>query len=103
MNAGVIGVGLVVATTDQSLQNGDVLTDPPNGFVGITAQHAVIFLSSRQQATQLINWAAAFGDGYSVGVGVEVPGTFDKFEPASASSALLIVDDWANIEIVNWT
>lgn len=103
LNAGVLGVGLVVATTDQSLQNGDVLTDPPTGFVGITAQHAVIFVSSRQHAMQLLDWAAAFGDGYSVGVGVEVPGTFDKFEPASPSSALLIVDDLANIEVVNWT
>lgn len=103
LNAGVLGVGLVVATTDQSLRNGDFLTDPPTGFVGITAQHAVIFVSSRQDAMQLLDWAAAFGDGYSVGAGVEVPGTFDKFAPVSPSSAVLIVDDFANIELVNWT
>ena len=103
LNAGVLGVGLVVATTDQSLQDGDVLTDPPTGFVGITAHHAVIFASNRQNAAQLLGWAAAFDDGYSVGVGVQVPGTFDKFEPASPSSAVLIVDDWSNIDIVNWT
>lgn len=103
LNAGVLGIGLVVATTDHSLQNGDVLTDPPAGFVGITAEHAVIFVSSRQDAMQLLDWAAAFGNGYSVGVGVKVPGTFDKFEPASPSSAVLIVDDLANIEVVNWT
>jgi hypothetical protein len=63
----------------------------------------VIFVGNRQNATQLLDWAAAFDDGYSVGVGVVVPGTFDKFEPASPSSAVLIVDDLANIDIVNWT
>ena len=103
LNLGMLGVGLVVATTDQSLQNGDVLTDEIDGFVGITAHHAVIFVSRRQDATQLLDWASAFDNGYSVGVGVEVPGTFDKFVPASPSSAVLIVDDIANIDVVNWT
>jgi hypothetical protein len=102
LNAGVLGVGFVIATTDQSLKDGDVITSTMTGVIGITAQHAVIFVASHE-AVQVPEWVAAFDTGYAVGVGVKVPGTFDKFEPANPLSVLLILDDLANIEIVNWT
>ncbi|HEV8398233.1 MAG TPA: hypothetical protein VGQ18_00190 [Gemmatimonadales bacterium] len=105
LNNGVMGVGLVVATTDHLLKDGDSLPNRPPTFdiLGVTAQHAVIFLASQPDTLQVPTWATAFDTGYTVGVGVKVPGTFDKFVPVSPSTALLIIDALANIEIVNWT
>lgn len=105
LNNGVLGVGFIVATTDQSMQDGDTLTSSSDmtSVIGLTAQHAVIFINGHPDSLQVPTWAAAFDSGYSLGVGVKVPGTFDKFVPASPSSALLIIDALANIEIVNWT
>jgi len=52
----------------------------------------------------LVLLAADSCQGYSVGVGVEVPDeVFDIFVPASRSSPVLIIDDLANIKVVNWT
>ena len=105
LNNGVLGVGLVVATTDPSLRDGVVIDNRTHltGLVGVTGQHAVIFLGTQPDTIQMPTWATAFDTGYAVGVGVKVPETFDKFVPASPSSALLIIDALANIEIVNWT
>jgi hypothetical protein len=106
LNAGALGVAFLLATTDQSLKEEDVITGSSGmtHFIGITAQHAVIFVASHQDVVQLPDWAAAFDTGYAVGVGAKVPGeVFDKFLPASPSSTLLIVDDAANIHVVNWT
>jgi hypothetical protein len=105
LNSGELGVAFIVATTNQSVKDGDVITSATQLAtpIGITAQHAVIFVASHQQGVQLPAWVDAFAPGYSVGVGVKTTGIFDAFQPASASSLLLIVDDLANIEIVNWT
>jgi hypothetical protein len=105
LNVGVLGVAFVIATTDQSLKEGDVITggSAMTNLMGITAQHAVIFVASQQEAVQVRDWVAAFDTGYAVGVGVKVPGGFDQFQPANPLSALLIFDDPANIEVVNWT
>ena len=104
LNNGVLGVAFLIATTDQSLTDGDSLTGSSSTaqIIGVTGQHAVIFVD--HQDTLYVNtWVPSFPTGYSVGVGVKVPGTFDKFEPVSRSSPILIIDDLANIEIVNWT
>ncbi len=106
LNNGVLGVGLVVATTDASMKDGDTLTSrsPVTSIIGLTPQHAVIFVNGHPDTTQVPTWATDFDSGYSVGVGVHVPGVvFDKFVPVSPSSALLIIDALANIEVVNWT
>lgn len=104
LNNGALGVGLVVVTTNQSLRNGDDVADiPESDIIGVAGQHAVIYVGDRQQAAQFRAWVAEFATGLSVGVGVKVPGDFDKFEAASASSVVLTIDDLANIEIVNWT
>ncbi len=106
LNNGVLGVGFIVATTDQSMKDGDVFSSgsSPTNVIGITGQHAVIFVNGHPDTTQVPKWATEFDSGYSLGVGVKVPGSvFDKFVPASPSSALLIIDALANIEIVNWT
>lgn len=105
LNHGVLGVAFLIATTDQSLKDGDSLTGSSSTaqIIGVTGQHAVIFVD--HQDTLYVNtWVPSFPTGYSVGVGVKVPGSvFDKFEPVSRSSPILIIDDLGNIEIVNWT
>jgi hypothetical protein len=103
LNQGVLGVAFIIATTDQSVQVGD--SSPQfTGIIGITGQHAVIFVQNRGSVPPG-TWIDAFEDGYSVGVGVKALPTevFDKFAPTSPSSPVLIIDDPANIEIVNWT
>lgn len=105
LNAGEVGVAFLVATTNQSWTDGDSLgsSSDVSGVIGVTGQHAVIFMRS-DTAAQLCGWCATFGLGYSVGVGVELPDeVFDIFVPASRSSPVLIIDDLANIKIVNWT
>ena len=102
LNRGMVGVAFIIATTDQSMQAG-IMTSPSTGIIGITGQHAVIFVQNRDTSLRT-TWVAEFADGYSVGVGVKVPGeVFDKFQPTSSWSPVLIIDDLANIEIVNWT
>ena len=105
LNHGVLGVAFLIATTDPSLKDGDILTggSSTTGIIGVTAQHAVIFVD-HQDTLYANTWVPSFPSGYSVGVGVKVPGSvFDKFEPVSRSSPILIIDDLGNIEIVNWT
>lgn len=103
LNAGVLGVGVVVVTTNQALRTGDdINTIPQSEIIGVAGQYGVIYVGDSQQ--QLPGWAAEFPRGYAVGIGVKVPGAvFDKFEPASRSNVVLIIDDLANIDIVNWT
>jgi hypothetical protein len=99
---GNLGVGLVLLTTDENLQEGRV----PAGYnyaasvVGVTEQHAVIYVESPSQYS---DWAAAFRRGYNVGRGVDLAGPFDGFTPVGLGSMELIIDDLANIDTVNWT
>jgi len=104
LNAGGLGVGFIVVTTD-AWEDGDVITSSSQttGVLGLTGQHALIYVVD-SDATQVRDWAGTFDTGYSVGVGVEVPGEiFDQFVPASRSSPVLIIDDPSNIKVVNWT
>jgi hypothetical protein len=107
LNASELGVALIILTTDQSLADGDIINNasPLNGLLGVTGQHAVIFVRNHEAARQLRDWVVLFDTGYSVGVGVKAPAgaVFDTFQPASPSSPLLIVDDLANLDVVNWT
>jgi hypothetical protein len=68
--------------------------------VGITL---VIFTTPPEQAAQYRGWAPDLEAGYGVGAGIQVPGDFDRFDPATSSSVVLIIDDLQNIEFVNWT
>jgi hypothetical protein len=104
LNAGALGVGIILVTTNQSLQNGDDLTTvAATELIGAAGQFGVIFTTTPEQASQYRGWAADFEAGYGVGVGIQVPGDFDRFDPASPSSVVLIIDDLQNIEFVNWT
>lgn len=105
LNRDALGVGFIIATTDQSMHVGDVITSSSQmtGVIGITGQYAVIFVQNRDTLTT--DWVSRFDDGYSVGVGVPAspPEVFDTFAPTGHSSPVLIIDAMGNIEIVNWT
>ncbi|MFN2563546.1 MAG: hypothetical protein ABR499_00875 [Gemmatimonadaceae bacterium] len=100
----ILGVGLVILTTDPNLREGRV----PDGYnygstvIGVTGQHAVIYLNEDPPRFGS-DWPSNFRRGYNVGRGVDLPGTFDGFAPTGLSAMELIVDDLANIETVNWT
>ena len=102
LNLGGLGVGIIFATTNQAVGNGfDIGRSPPGQLIGAAGRHGIIFIGD--QAIQDPQWATQFNSGYGVGVGVDVENDFDRFEPAAASSVVLIIDDLANIDFVNWT
>jgi len=104
LNDGALGVGIIVATTNQSLRDGDDLSSiPETELIGAAGQYGIISVTNPEQAALYRGWAAQFETGYGVGVGVQVPAEFDRFEPASPSSVVLIIDDLQNIAFVNWT
>jgi hypothetical protein len=105
LNGAVLGVGMVVVTTNQAIGTGDDLsTIPQSDIIGVAGQYGVIYVADPDKATQVRGWAAEFPRGLSVGIGVSVPDSaFDKFAPESPSNVVLIIDDLANIHIVNWT
>ena len=102
LNLGSLGVGIAFATTNQAVGNGfDIGRSPPGELIGATGRHGIIFIGD--PAIENPQWATQFNTGYGVGVGVDVENDFDRFEPAAASSVVLIIDDLANIDFVNWT
>lgn len=104
LNNGALGVGIIVATTSQSLQNGDDISSiPETELIGAAGRYGIIFVTTPQDAAQYRDWAAEFDSGFGVGVGVEVPGDFDRFEPVPPSGVVLTIDDLQNIDFVNWT
>jgi hypothetical protein len=101
LNSGVLGVGILLVTTSQSIANGDDVSSlSEEELIGAAGQYAIISVTNPDGVE---GWAAQFEAGYSVGRGVEVPGDFDEFEPVSSSSVVLIVDDLENIDFVNWS
>jgi len=104
LNAGALGVGIVVVTTNATVSTGDDLEDiPEEDMLGAAGWYGVIYVGDPAAAEQVRIWSADFDSGYGVGVGEEVPGSFDRFVPTNASSVLLIIDDLSNITFVNWT
>ena len=102
LNFGGSGVGVVFATTNQAVGNGyDITRSQPGQLIGAAGRHGIIFIGD--ESIQNPQWATQFEGGYGVGVGVDVQNDFDRFEPAAASSVVLIIDDLANIDFVNWT
>lgn len=100
-----LGVGLVLLTSNQEIQPGDdVASLAPEEILGLAGWHAIVYINGDPAAVaSAVSWAGAFTTGYGVGSGVEVQNDFDRFEPLGAGAVQLIVDDLANIPIVNWT
>jgi hypothetical protein len=104
LNAGALGVGIIVVTTNATVSTGDDLEDIPEAeVIGAAGWYGVIYVGDPAVAEQVRAWSADFDSGYGVGVGEEVPGSFDRFVPTSVSGVLLIIDDLSNITFVNWT
>jgi hypothetical protein len=102
---GALGIGVILLTTDPDLRDGPLAASADyyaSTIVGVTGQHAVIFMGT-DPSQYGADWAASFRRGYNVGRGVDLPGLFDGFAPVSFDSMQLIVDDLADIELVNWT
>ena len=100
--SGSLGIGFLIVTTNTTVGTGDAIDNIPNTeLIGAAGMYGIIYVAD--QTAQVLSWAADFPIGYSVGIGVTVPGTFDKFAPTEADSPILIIDDFANISFVNWS
>lgn len=98
------GLGLVILTSNQKLGgriDGDAFA--PDGFIGISANHAVIFLDGNFESLEDSGWFKAFNQGYNVGRGLDLPEpeVFDIFQPVSPESMQIIIDDPRNIKFLN--
>lgn len=103
LNAGVLGVGMVIVTTDQTIRAGRAPDALAAAMLGATPRHAVIFRRGALPTGVTIDWVDAFPQGFGVGRGVDRTDTFDDFEPVGASAMELIVDSLDNMDFVNWT
>jgi hypothetical protein len=102
LNTGGLGVGIIVATTNPSVGNGFHLDQlSPSELVGAAGRYGIIYIADPN--IQIPLWATAFTPGYGVGVGVDEVNGFDIFQPTSQTGVVLIIDNLANIDFVNWT
>lgn len=105
LNGGRLGVGILVLTTNAAIGEGDDIEDLPDAdLVGAAGAYGVIYVAGDPaDAAGIRAWAADFPTGFAVGIGQEVPDDFDRFVPIDPSAVVLIVDDIANIDFVDWT
>jgi hypothetical protein len=102
LNTGGLGVGIIVATTNPAVGNGFHLDQlSPSELVGAAGRYGIIYIADPN--IQIPLWATAFTPGYGVGVGVDAVNGFDIFQPTSQTGVVLIIDNLANIDFVNWT
>jgi hypothetical protein len=102
LNTGGLGVGTIVATTNPAVGNGYHLDRlSPSEVVGAAGRYGIIYIADPN--IQIPQWAAAFTPGYGVGIGVDVVNGFDTFQPTSQTGVVLILDNLANIDFVDWT
>jgi hypothetical protein len=102
LNIGGLGVGVIVATINPSVGNGFHLDRlSPSEIVGAAGRYGIIYIADPN--IQIPQWATAFTPGYGVGVGVDVVNGFDTFQPTNQTGVVLIIDNLANIDFVNWT
>jgi hypothetical protein len=103
LNAGRLGVGLIILTTDASLVQGRL---PDNatltGVLGLTEDHSVIFQKG-DGSNSPTDWPNRFTQGYSVGEVERSQTTFDSFKRVALNALRLVVDDLANLHPPNWT
>jgi pantoate kinase len=100
--SGSIGVGILIVTTNTTLETGDAIDNVSDvELVGAAGMYAIIYLEN--QSIQEPAWVSDFSTGYNVGIGMAASGTFDIFVPTAADSPVLIIDDFANITFVNWS
>jgi hypothetical protein len=105
LNSYGLGVGIIFLTTNTSLKEGsDPQGIPELEIVGAAGQHSVIYLDRNPaEFGTNMGWVSRFKRGYNVGKGIDLPGTFDGFEPTSPSAVEILIDALRNINFVNWT
>lgn len=72
---------------------------------GLSARHAVIWKGA-SAPSGILSWADGFAPGYSCGRCVDVPGTFDRYEPVECSGITVEIPpsgDIEDLDICNWT
>lgn len=70
---------------------------------GIAASHCVVFkIGSPSTVDAELKWPSEFSNGFSVGKGKEMPGSYDGFTPGDNQAVTLIIDDLDKLEFINW-
>jgi hypothetical protein len=106
VGSSALGVGTVIITTDQTLKSGNRLPESfsSTDILGATGQYSIIYVNGSFETLEKGGWFNEFNQGYSAGKGIEIPNTvFDGFEPIDPTTIEIIIDDFKNIEFVNWT
>ena len=111
-----LGVGMLLLTTDRSLESGILPDDydpDVDDWIGGAGQHAIIYIQGDLDLEEGdigfaedagVDWLYEFPEGYSVGMGTEIPGaSYDGFAPVDPSSIEITVDDLGNIDFVDWS
>ena len=102
LNQNQLGVGLVILTTDQNLQQGQVpATYTYPGLLGISEDYSIIFTQNLSAELQA-DFPGRF-NGYGLGEVERSSTTFDSFKSVPRDALKLIVDDLANLNPPNWT
>jgi len=106
MGSSALGVGVVIITTDQTLQFGKMLPDALStaDILGASGQYSIIYVNNGFEMGEYIPWFNEFNPGYSIGKGVDIPdNVIDEFEPIDLRTFEIIIDDFEKIKFVNWT
>ena len=103
----LFGVGLLAVVDDSNLEEGLLPDDAFDEILGAAPRHYVLFFNreneNAEEALEEVPWLKEFGNGYSVGKGIEIPDDFDGFEPVDPGSVEILIDDLKNLDFVNWT
>ena len=103
----LLGVGLLAVVDDSNLEEGLLPDDAFDEILGAAPRHWIVFKREDEEIIEALHeevpWLKEFGNGYSVGKGIEIPDDFDGFEPVDPGSVEIIIDDLENLNFVNWT
>lgn len=103
INDTTFGVGFVILTGNQKLDGKiDRKNFPADEIIGISANYAVIYVDGSFENVPNTGWINNFGQGYSVGQGVDMPEGFDEFKPVAPNKIQIIIDDFKNIKFLNF-
>lgn len=103
----LLGVGLLAVVDDSNLEEGLLPDDAFDEILGAAPRHWIIFKREDEEAIEALHegvpWLKGFGNGYSVGKGIEIPDDFDGFELVDPGAVEIIIDNLENLDFVNWT